>query len=84
MCSHSPESQPHPGLHKKQHGQQVKGGDPVPLFHSHEERLRELGLFSMKEGRLWGQLLGTFKYIDGPYKKDGERLFTKKREACTK
>jgi len=32
MCSHSPESQSYPGLHQKHHGQQGKGGDPVPLL----------------------------------------------------
>ena len=25
MCTHSPERQSYPGLHKKKHGQQVKG-----------------------------------------------------------
>jgi len=34
MCTPSPEGQPHPGLHQKQRGQQVKGGDSVPLLHS--------------------------------------------------
>jgi len=32
MCPCSLESQWHPGLHQKQHGQQGKGGDPVPLL----------------------------------------------------
>ena len=32
MCPQSPESQLHPGLHKKQCGQQGKGGDPAPLL----------------------------------------------------
>jgi len=36
MCARSPESQPHPGLHQKQHGQQVEGGDSAPLLHSGE------------------------------------------------
>ena len=31
-CPHSPESQPYPELYQKKHGQQVKGGDPAPLF----------------------------------------------------
>ncbi|KAK4817941.1 hypothetical protein QYF61_002785 [Mycteria americana] len=35
-CASSPESQPYPGLHKKKHGQQVKGGDSVPLLCSGE------------------------------------------------
>jgi len=28
----SPEDQPYPGLHQKQHGQQVEGGDSAPLL----------------------------------------------------
>ena len=28
----SPESKLYPGQHQKKHGQQVKGGDPVPLL----------------------------------------------------
>ncbi|PKU45287.1 rna-directed dna polymerase from mobile element jockey- hypothetical protein [Limosa lapponica baueri] len=36
LCARSPESQPYPGLHQKKHGQQVKGGDSIPLLHSHE------------------------------------------------
>jgi len=36
MCIHSLESQPYPGLHQKQCGQQVEGGDSAPLLHSGE------------------------------------------------
>jgi len=36
MCTQSPEGQPYPGLHHKQHGQQVEGGDSTPLLHSGE------------------------------------------------
>ena len=36
MCTHSLESQPHPGLHQKKHVQQVKGGDSAPLLRSGE------------------------------------------------
>jgi len=32
MFTCSPEGQPYPGLHQKQHGQQVKGGDSAPLL----------------------------------------------------
>lgn len=32
MCTWSPESQPYPGPHQKNHGQQVQGGDSPPLL----------------------------------------------------
>jgi len=32
MCAYSPESQPYPRLHQKQHGQEVEGGDSAPLL----------------------------------------------------
>jgi len=35
----SPEGQTSPGLHLKKPGQQVKGGDSVPLLHSGENPL---------------------------------------------
>ena len=36
MCTHSPENCSYPGLHKKEHRQQVKGGDSAPLLRSGE------------------------------------------------
>jgi len=41
-----------------------------------EERLREMGLFSLEKRGLWGHLIVTFQYLKGAYKKDGEKLFT--------
>ena len=39
LCTHNPEGQLYPRLHQKKHGQQVKGGDSVPLLCSGETTL---------------------------------------------
>ncbi|KFM12089.1 hypothetical protein AS27_12080, partial [Aptenodytes forsteri] len=43
----------------------------------YEERLRELGLFSLERRRLQGDLLAGFQYFKGAYKKDGDKLFSR-------
>ena len=44
---------------------------------SYEDRLRELGLFSLEKRRCWGDLRAAFQYLKGAYRKDGEGLFTR-------
>ncbi|KAK4831142.1 hypothetical protein QYF61_015445 [Mycteria americana] len=50
----------------------------------YEERLRQLGLFSLEKRRLRGDLITMFQYLKRGYKEGGDSLFTRNHMEKTK
>ena len=58
----------------------IRGLEHLP----YEDRLRELGLFSLEKRRLWCDLSAAFQYLKGAYKQEGSQPFMRVDNSRTK
>ena len=58
----------------------IRGLEHLP----YEDRLRELGLFSLEKRKLWGNLIAAFQYLKAAYKEEGNQLFERTDNSRTR